>query len=98
MGHVLRANDFMGFSLTRQFSIENYIVDFICRKERLIIKLDGRSHDDKQEQDRTRDLRLNELGYKVARIAEVDVKYDLKNVIRTIEAYLSEEILNKPIE
>ena len=96
--HVLRAKRFYGLQFNRQFAIENYIVDFICRKERLIIELDGRSHDDKQEQDRTRDLRLNELGYKVVRIAEVDVKYDLKNVIRTIEGHLSEETLNKAIE
>tara|TARA_A100000171_G_scaffold2769_1_gene2471 strand:- start:3656 stop:4036 length:381 start_codon:yes stop_codon:yes gene_type:complete len=96
--HVLRAKRFYGLQFNRQFAIENYIVDFICRKERLIIELDGRSHDGKQDQDRTRDLRLNELGYKVVRIAEVDVKYDLKNVIRTIEGHLSEETLNKPIE
>ena len=96
--HVLRARRFYGLQFNRQFAIENYIVDFICRKEKLILELDGRSHDDKQEQDRARDIRLNELGYRVVRIAESDVKYDLKNVIRTIEAYLSEEILNKPIE
>jgi very-short-patch-repair endonuclease len=96
--HVLRARRFYGLQFNRQFPIENYIVDFICRKEKLILELDGRSHDNKKDQDRIRDLRLNELGYRVVRIAESDVMYDQKNVIRTIEAHLSEETLNKPID
>ena len=92
--HVLRAKKFYGLQFNRQFSIDNYIVDFICRKEKLIVELDGKSHDHKQIQDQVRDARLNELGYNVIRIAESDVKYDLPNVIRTIEAHLSNEVLS----
>jgi very-short-patch-repair endonuclease len=95
--HVLRAKQFYGLQFNRQFSIDQYIVDFICRKEKLIIELDGRSHDTKQKEDKLRDERLNELGYKVIRIAESDVKYDLNNVIRTLEASLSEATLNNDL-
>lgn len=87
---ILRAKQFYGYQFNRQFAIENYIVDFISRKLRLVIEVDGRSHDFKAEQDAARDKRLNELGYRVVRIAESDIIHDLKNVIRTLEAYLPE--------
>jgi len=95
--HVLRAKQFYGLQFNRQFSIDQYIVDFICRKEKLIIEVDGSSHDSKQDKDRIRDLRLNELGYQVVRISESDVRYDLNNAIRIIEASLSESTLNKDL-
>ena len=48
---VLRAKQFYGLQFNRQFAIDNYIADFICRRLRLIIELDGSSHDHKQEVD-----------------------------------------------
>ena len=95
---LLRAKGFYGLQFNRQFPIDNYIVDFICRKEKLIIELDGRYHDDIQKEDGIRDSRLKELGYSVIRIAEFDVKTDLNNVIRTLESHLTEEVLNNKIE
>jgi very-short-patch-repair endonuclease len=69
-------------------------VDFICRKIKLIIEVDGSSHQHKVEEDEKRDARLVELGYKVLRVREGEVLNDLKNVVRSIEASLPEEILN----
>ncbi len=94
---VLRAKQFYGLQFNRQFAIKNYIVDFICRKLKLIIEIDGGSHQYKVEQDEIRDCVLNELGYDVIRVYEGEVLNDINNVIRTIEAYLPEEILNASI-
>lgn len=69
-------------------------MDFICRKIKLIIEVDGSSHQHKVEEDEKRDARLEALGYKVLRVREGEVLNDLKNVIRSIEASLPEEILN----
>lgn len=91
---VLRAKKFYGLQFNRQFAIENYIVDFICRKLKLIIEVDGGSHQQKSEGDEIRDKRLNELGFKIIRVGEGEVLNDIHNVIRTIEADLPEEILN----
>ena len=79
----------LGCQFLRQFSIENYIVDFICRKERLIIEIDGYSHNFKYEKDLYRDNRLKELGYIVIRFREKEIHNDLNNVIRTIKSYIS---------
>jgi very-short-patch-repair endonuclease len=44
--------------------------------------------------DENRDGRLEALGYQVLRVREGEVLNDLNNVLRTIEAYLPEEVLN----
>ena len=41
---VLRAKQFYGYQFNRQFCIDDYIVDFIARKLKLIIEIDGYSH------------------------------------------------------
>lgn len=88
---VLRARGFYGYQFNRQFTIGNYVVDFVCRKLKFVIELDGRSHQFKTQQDALRDQCLNDLGYQVVRIAESEVMHDLNNVIRTLESYLPEE-------
>ena len=92
---VLRAKQFYGLQFNRQFAIRNYIVDFICKKLKLIIEIDGGSHQHKTEQDEFRDKTLNELGYSVVRIYEEDAVNDIKNVIRTLETFLPDETINQ---
>ena len=91
---LLRAKNFYGLQFNRQFAIKNYIVDFICRKLKLIIEVDGSSHQHKTDKDEIRDVELEKLGYRIIRISEREVLNDLKNVIRTIEVNLSIEVLN----
>lgn len=91
---VLSNKKFYGLMFNRQFPIDKYIVDFICRQLKLIVEIDGASHDHKTEPDEHRDKRLMELGYKVIRIMERDVLSDITNVIRAIEACLPEELLS----
>ncbi|GEM_PF-981451 len=90
---VLRAKSFHGLQFNRQYPVDDYIADFICRRLKLIIELDGSSHNYKQEQDRTRDERLKKLGYKVVRIPESDVIEDLSDVVKVIEDHIPIEFL-----
>ncbi|TRX70551.1 endonuclease domain-containing protein [Carboxylicivirga sp. M1479] len=87
---ALRARKMYGYQFNRQFAIDNYIVDFVCRKLRLIIEVDGYSHQFKTEKDKLRDNKLEQLGYQVLRIDEYDIKKDLNNVIRFIETIVAE--------
>ncbi len=80
----------LGFQFNRQFAFENYIVDFICRKLKLIIEVDGYSHNFKYEEDKLRDENLKNYGYEVVRISEHDVKYNFENVTRVIVAKVDE--------
>ena len=61
----------------RQHSIENFIVDFYCPSESLVIELDGQHHFDSfgaaSEIDIKRDDRLSKLGIHVIRFENKDV-------------------------
>ena len=53
----------------RQHSIGNYIVDFFCPSEKLVIELDGNPHGEYHniEKDKKRDQYLEGLGFTVLR-------------------------------
>ncbi len=87
---ALRAKKMYGYQFNRQYPIGEFIVDFICRRLKLIIEVDGYSHQFKVDQDAKRDAILNSLGFQVLRIDEFDIKKDLNNVIRCIEAKVDE--------
>jgi very-short-patch-repair endonuclease len=87
---VLRAKKMRGYQFLRQYAIDNYIADFACRKLKLIIELDGYSHEFKYESDQQRDQRLKELGYSIIRFEEKEIFSDLDNVIRRIEQFIDE--------
>ena len=89
---VLRAKEFHGFQFNRQFIIGNFIVDFICRKLKLIIEIDGYSHYFKQEKDAERDRILSDMGYTVLRFTENEVRHNLDDVVSQLEKFVEEKI------
>jgi len=66
---MLKDKALKGRKFRRQHSIENYIADFYCPEEKLIIELDGNVHNAAAQAvyDQQRDNRLRELGYTVLR-------------------------------
>lgn len=74
-----------GFQFNRQYSIGDYIVDFVCRKAKLIIEIDGYSHEFKYEKDIERENYLKGIGYRILRFRESEVKQDIDNVMLKIE-------------
>ncbi|HEY4198317.1 MAG TPA: endonuclease domain-containing protein [Mucilaginibacter sp.] len=83
----LKEDKFWGFDFDRQRCIDNYIVDFYCKDLMLAIEVDGISHNHEEafQKDKTRQERLESLGVKFIRFTEGEVKYDMLNVIRTLE-------------
>ena len=63
----LQRKQLKGRKFRRQHSIENFIVDFYCPQEKLIVELDGAIHLDfaQQNYDFERTQRLEELGFTV---------------------------------
>jgi ATP-dependent DNA helicase RecQ len=59
---VLRAKSVAGIKFRRQHPIEPYIADFYCAKARLVIEVDGESHDARVDYDRDRTAYLTTLG------------------------------------
>ena len=91
---VLRARTIFKYQFNRQFPIhipeKNIIVDFICRKLKLIIEIDGYSHKFKAKMDRERDEKLSNLGYHVLRFEESAVRNALTDVVMVIDAKIKE--------
>ena len=89
--HIKR-KQFEGRKFRRQHSIENYIVDFYCPSEKLIIELDGAYHLNfaQQNKDRERDDRLKTLGFKVLRFENKLVFEDLEFVLGEIKKEFGE--------
>jgi very-short-patch-repair endonuclease len=54
----------------RQVPVGNYVADFLCIEHRLIVELDGRSHEneDQRRHDAVRDQWLREQCYHVLRL------------------------------
>ena len=66
-----------------------YVADFLCREAKLVIELDGVSHDDRQEEDRRRDGYLRAHGYWTLRFTNADVMSNLEGVLMAIVAVLN---------
>jgi 5-methyltetrahydrofolate--homocysteine methyltransferase len=66
--------------------IGKYIVDFVCRKKKIIIEIDGSQHWTKEgrESDRIRDAYLRENGFHIIRFNSVEVLNNTDNVIDVI--------------
>ncbi|MBK0404866.1 endonuclease domain-containing protein [Adhaeribacter sp. BT258] len=82
----LRHEQLPGRKFRRQHSIENFIVDFYCASEMLIIALDGVHHAETEavENDKERDTRLHQLNYKVLRFPNEAIFIYLNAVLKTI--------------
>jgi len=77
---VLKARKMEGYQFNRQFIVENYIVDFICRQLNLIIEIDGSSHITKGSEDYERQIKLEKLGFTILRFSEFEVLKALEDV------------------
>jgi very-short-patch-repair endonuclease len=82
----LRAGQ-LGVRFRRQEPIGQYIVDFVCRRQRLIIEVDGSQHAGSIH-DRQRDDWLRDQGYDVVRFWNEDVFLHTDDVVETIVAAL----------
>ena len=87
---ILRGRKVKGSQFMRQKPIGNYIVDFFSSKLKLIIEIDGISHNDKTDSDQIRQQKLESLGLSVLRFYEWDVKKDICAVVQSIENWIEE--------
>lgn len=94
---ALRAKRFANHKFSRQVVIEPFIVDFAARKRKLIIEIDGHTHDLEDERERKRTRFLEALGYRIIRFTNTDVLGNLEGVLTAIEMTLRETPLPSPL-
>ena len=81
---MLRARQLGGMKFRRQHPIEPYVVDFLCASAKLVIELDGESHDGRRRYDDRRTQHLEDLGFQVLRVTNDDVLTNLDGVMESI--------------
>jgi very-short-patch-repair endonuclease len=82
-----RSRSLCGHKFVRQEPIGPYIVDFVCREQRLVIEVDGGQHAT-DKRDVIRDRWLAEHRYRVLRFWNNDVLGNMEGVLETIAAAL----------
>ena len=86
----LKGRKFHGYTFNRQKPLLNFIVDFYCYDLKLVIELDGYSHqlEEIQEKDLAKQEALEEHNLTVLRFHDKQVFEDIDNVLRVIEHYI----------
>ena len=91
----LRARRLNGYKFWRQVPLGPYIADFLCRKHRLIVEVDGFPHADSIQDDR-RTAWLNNEGYSVLRFWNQEISRQRLSVLETILAALNGRLETDP--
>ncbi|MDQ3014935.1 MAG: DUF559 domain-containing protein [bacterium] len=82
-------SEYLGVKFRRQHSIGEFIVDFYCPSQKLIIEIDGATHKQAQEYDKERTHFLESLGFKIIRFWNSEIDTNLDKVLSKIRTSLS---------
>jgi very-short-patch-repair endonuclease len=74
--NLVRNRRLGGFRFLRQVAIDRYFADFVCEAAKLIVELDGATHDDREDYDERRTEALELFGYVVLRFPNERVLAD----------------------
>ncbi len=88
----LKNKQLKGYKFRRQYSVDQYVIDFYCPKLKLAIEVDGDSHftKDAQEYDRMREKQIESVGIKILRYSNLDVYNNL-------EGYCKQSLKKPPL-
>ncbi|MBC7915329.1 MAG: endonuclease domain-containing protein [Pyrinomonadaceae bacterium] len=88
---LLKSKQLGGRKFRRQHSIKNFIVDFYCPQEKLVVELDGSIHTNlgQANADNERDEVLKNLGVRVLRVENKLVFDQPDLVLEIISSYFS---------
>ncbi len=82
----IKANRIDGLGFRRQMPLGHYVLDFVCLSAKLVIELDGETHDfaSRQTADKKRDAFLASEGFRVLRFTNDEVLSKLAGVVEVI--------------
>ncbi len=88
----LKGKQLKGYRFNRQKPLLNYIADFYCYELKLVIELDGYSHDfkDGQNRDFKKQQDLERAGLRVVRFTDNDVMDNIEGVVADLERIVNE--------
>lgn len=83
----LRNRQVAGFKFRRQHPIGYFVSDFYCHEIKLIIELEGKIHDKKEqkEYDKLRKELIETWGYKIINFRNRQIYNDIENVMQCVK-------------
>ena len=81
----IRGGKLNNYRFLRQKPIDEFIVDFFCRKLKFVIEIDGITHLEKKKYDDYREKKLKSMGLNILRL---DGNYVLNNIDGTLQLIL----------
>jgi adenine-specific DNA-methyltransferase len=85
----LRSKQLNGHRFRRQHPIAQYIADFACIEQKLVVEIDGGQHQEQVEYDERRTAFLQKQGWQVLRFWNNDVLNNLDGVLSIIAENLT---------
>lgn len=82
----LRSKQLNGLKFRCQHPVDRFILDFYCPSLKLVIEIDGSSHDDRHDYDQARTEELELYGYNVIRFTNQQVFNNLEEVLNEISS------------
>lgn len=86
--NVLKGRNVKGYRFNRQKPIDEFIVDFYCHELKVVIEIDGVTHDWKVKKDMMRQKKLETLGITVLRFLDSDVRDNMQGVLLSIGEWI----------
>jgi len=66
-----------------------FVADFYCHEHRLVIEIDGKSHEYQKQYDELRTHLINNLGIKVVRFRNEEIEKNVHSVIEKLKMILT---------
>lgn len=84
--YFLRSRRFGNYKFRRQYVVGQFIVDFCCVEEKIIIEIDGGQHNIQKQQkyDDVRTEYLNQKGYRVYRFWDHEVMQNPERIFEEL--------------
>jgi len=88
---VLRSRQVSGLKFRRQHAFGDYILDFVCLENKVVIEVDGGQHGERTECDEIRTRDLLTAGFRVLRFWNNEVLAEIEGVRERIWRAVQEE-------
>ncbi|MDO8413907.1 MAG: endonuclease domain-containing protein [Gallionellaceae bacterium] len=86
---ALRGKQLNNYRFRRQHPIGQYIADFVCVEQNIVIELDGGQHQEQLAYDEQRTAFLRAQGWQVLRFWNTDILKNIDGVLFTIAQSLA---------
>ncbi|MEJ8756889.1 endonuclease domain-containing protein [Pontibacter sp. H259] len=84
----IKERKLFGYQFHRQVPMLDFIVDFYCHELKVAIEIDGDSHNYNYDYDTQRQTELEKYGVQFLRFDDLEVKKNMQNVLRTLQAFI----------